>query len=444
MNQAFLDYYRCPESYADFRSVNGAQSEQHVGYFRIGPDLIGYGATTEETFSRVTDSLPDLSSKMKIEGSICRLPFNPTEIADNLRYERYSNTSPEPGWEKTIRAAYYCVRPALPVSVRRHLQKVWLSRRSKTSFPSWPVDRTVDRMFEALMLLSTRAHNNVEIPFIWFWPEGKPSAAIMTHDVETAAGLDFASELMDINDSFGIKSSFQIIPEERYSADENTLSEIRSRGFEVNVHDLKHDGHLFDEHQQFLRSAVRINQYAEQFGSKGFRSGVLYRNLSWYGAFSFSYDMSVPNNGHFDPQPGGCCTVTPYFVGDILELPVTTIQDYSLFNILGTYSIDIWQEQVRQIMAQHGLASFIVHPDYLDTRAARDTYTDLLQYLDFLRSREGLWITLPAEVDSWWRQRSRMRLVDNNGQWEIQGDGKERARVAYAAVVDNALKYRIS
>lgn len=444
MNQAFLDYYRCPESYADFRSVNGTHNDQHVGYFRIGQNLIGYGTTAARPSSGVSGSLPDLSSQMKIEGSTCCLPFNPTEIANNLRYERYSNTERESGWKKNVRDAYYRVRPVLPVSVRRHLQKLWLSRRSKTTFPSWPVDSTVDRMFEALMLLNAQAHNNAEIPFIWFWPEGKPSASIMTHDVETNAGLDFVGELMNINDSFGIKSSFQIIPEERYSANEKTLAEIRSRGFEVNVHDLKHDGHLFDDHQQFLESAARINQYVRQFGSKGFRSGVLYRNQSWYDAFSFSYDMSVPNNGHFDPQAGGCCTVIPYFVGDILEIPVTTIQDYSLFNILGSYSIDLWKEQVGQIMAQHGLASFIVHPDYLGSKAAKDTYMALLQYLDSLRSNDGLWIALPAEIDTWWRQRSRMRLVQHNGEWKIEGAGNDRARVAFATAADNTLKYRIS
>src|SRR6185437_10461951 len=143
MNQAFLDYYRCPESFADFRSVNGTHGEQQIGYFRIGPDLIGYGRTSAQGSSEVTDSLPDLSTQMKIEGSSCYLPFNPTEIADNLRYERYSNTGRELGWKKNIRDAYYRVRPALPVSVRRHLQKLWLSRRSKTNFPCWPVDRTV-------------------------------------------------------------------------------------------------------------------------------------------------------------------------------------------------------------------------------------------------------------------------------------------------------------
>jgi len=45
-------------------------------------------------------------------------------------------------------------------------------------------------------------------------------------------------------------------------------------------------------------------------------------------------NMSVPNVGHLDAQLGGCCTVMPFYIGDILELPLTTTQDYSLFNIL--------------------------------------------------------------------------------------------------------------
>ena len=61
----------------------------------------------------------------------------------------------------------------------------------------------------------------------------------------------------------------------------------------------------------------------------------MYREQQWFDAFEFSYDMSVPNVAHLEPQRGGCCTVMPYFVGDILELPLTTTQDYSLFHILG-------------------------------------------------------------------------------------------------------------
>ena len=92
----------------------------------------------------------------------------------------------------------------------------------------------------------------------------------------------------------------------------------------------------------------------------------MYREQQWYDAFEFSYDMSVPNVAHLEPQRGGCCTVMPYFVGKILELPLTTIQDYSLFHILGDYSISLWQQQIDAIREQNGLITFLAHPDYLD------------------------------------------------------------------------------
>jgi hypothetical protein len=443
MNKAFLDYYRCPEYFAEFRPSNGHQQSPRVGFFRFGSDLICYGVTHTPSKS-LSGTLTDVSGEVAIDGRTCCLPFNPTEITDNLRRELYVDTTKQPLWKTLVRKTYYQFRPAMPVTFRRHLQRVWLNQRSKNGFPSWPLDRTVDRVFEKLMSLAIQSNGGVEVPFIWFWPDDKNSAAVMTHDVETQAGIGFVDELMDMNDAFGIKSSFQLIPEERYEVQDATLSAIRSRGFEINVHDLKHDGHLFDDHEQFVKAAEKINRYAERFESKGFRSGVLYRNQSWYSAFSFSYDMSVPNNAHFDPQPGGCCTVMPYFVGNILELPVTTIQDYSLFNILGTYSTDLWKQQVREITAHHGMATFIVHPDYLDSEAARIAYKDLLSHLDGLRSARALWIALPSEVDVWWRQRSQMRLAGSMGQWKIEGPGSHRARVAYAKLVDGQLTYRLN
>jgi hypothetical protein len=133
----------------------------------------------------------------------------------------------------------------------------------------------------------------------------------------------------------------------------------------------------------------------------------------------------------------------PFYIGDILELPVTTTQDYSLFNILGIYSIDLWQQQIDIIRKQHGLISFIVHPDYLDTARARTTYEDLLQYLSSLRSDANVWIPTPGEVDTWWRQRSQMRLVQDGSSWRIEGPEAKRARIAYASLCQDSVVYSV-
>ena len=168
---------------------------------------------------------------------------------------------------------YYAVRPALGVSVRRHFQKLYFRGWDRIPFPRWPVDTTVEDIFEQLLALSIKAKGGQRLPFIWFWPDGSPSCTMMTHDVETWAGLRFCSQLMDLDDSFGLKSSFQIIPEERYAASPSALENIQARGFEVNVHDSNHDGCLTNNRDEFLRRVQRINGYGRQFGAQGFRSG---------------------------------------------------------------------------------------------------------------------------------------------------------------------------
>ena len=90
--------------------------------------------------------------------------------------------------------------------------------------------------------------------------------------------------------------------------------------------------------------------------STGIKSGMTRLN--------FPYDTSVPNVAHLDPQRGGCCTVMPYFVGKLVELPVTVTQDYSLFHILNDYSINLWKQQIELVLENHGLINVIVHPDY--------------------------------------------------------------------------------
>ena len=444
MNKALIDYYRCPEAAVQFSRSPDLQATNPPGFFKFGPGIICYGVSASGACATADGELRNGADGLDGSRGDRELPFDPDEVAENLRRERYVSQSKKPAWKRVAREFYYALRPAFPVPVRRHLQKAWLKGWERTPFPHWPVDRSVDQMFEELMRLALATSSEKRIPFIWFWPSAKPGCAIMTHDVETEAGLRFCGQLMDINDSFGIKSSFQLIPEARYSVSDDQLAAIKKRGFEVNVHDLKHDGHLFEEFEKFRQSAVRINQSGLRFGSKGFRSAILYRNQDWFSELSFSYDMSVSNVGHLDPQQGGCCTVMPYFVGDLLEIPVTATQDYTLFHVLGTYSLDLWREQMRNILEQHGLISFIIHPDYLDSPQARETYSGLLEHLRGLRDEQDVWIALPREVDEWWRQRSRMQLVPDQAGWRIDGAGSERATIAYATMKDGSLTYEFA
>jgi hypothetical protein len=306
------------------------------------------------------------------------------------------------------------------------------------------VDTTVERILEKVLVLAMKAQGIERIPFIWFWPEGASSCLIVTHDIETKAGVRFVRTLMDIDEACGIKASFQVIPQKQYAVSEQFLNTIRCRGFELNVQDLSHDGDLFSDLGEFLLRARLINRYLREYGAQGFRAGRMYRNPDWYEALEISYDMSIPNVGHLEAQRGGCCTVFPYFIGRILELPLTTIQDYSLFHILGDYSTELWKKQMALIMEKHGLVSFIVHPDYIKERRALDVYKALLDHVARLREERSTWVALPGDVNRWWRERSQMRLVPGEGgRWRIGGPGHERARIAYASIRDGQPVYTL-
>jgi hypothetical protein len=438
----FQDYYRCADEHGAFVPPRLLSSSR--GYFAVA-GAIAYGRCVGAVPSADPSNLPDLSGSSASTSGCVELPFNLSEVVDNLREERYTQKDEERGITPgaLIRSAYYFVRPILPVAVRKHLQRAHLSGWDRIPFPRWPVEFSIEHLMQHAMALELKAKGLDSMPFIWFWPDGANAATILTHDVEAEAGRDFCETLMDVDEEFGIKASFQIVPEERYAESQPLATSIRARGFEVNVHDLNHDGRLFQDRKRFLTRAAQINRYGRQFQSRGFRSAAMYRNQAWLSDLEFSYDMSVPNVAHLEPQRGGCCTVMPYFIGNLVELPLTTIQDYSLFNIVGDYSISIWKQQIELILAQHGLVTLLSHPDYLIDPSARDVYKQLLAHVAELRDSGKLWMALPCDVDSWWRSRHAMRLVRGRDGWRVEGAGSERARVAFARRVGDRIEYQL-
>ncbi len=439
-----FEYFRLPEILPNF-GVTETLTEP-AGFFRFGADVVCFGRSAVTPRSAVNGNLMDSLSRVRYTSRQAVLPFDLNQVTDNLRYERYMVDS---SWHERIqnspiRKVYYLLRPLLSVAVRKHIQKLYLKDWESIAFPTWPVDRTVDSLFQETLKIAMTAAGIDRLPFIWFWPNGHNAAAMVTHDVETATGRDFSGGLMDIDDAYKLKSSFQVVPEERYEVPADFLQSIRSRGFEIGVHGLNHDGNLFSDRELYLQRAQKINHYAKEFGSIGFRSPSMYRNVDWLSELDFSYDMSLPGSGRMEPQRGGCCTVMPFFLpGGMTELPLTTTQDYSLFHIMGDYSTNLWQKQIRIITETHGLMTILIHPDYVTSGRAQDSYKELLELLSRVRSDNNVWMPLPREVDRWWRERSQMHLVGEGKNWRIEGTGCERARVAYASLDSDRLVYEI-
>jgi hypothetical protein len=442
-----VEHFRCPSDLVPV--VSAGVLSPKPGFFRFGPDGVCFGQPANVSPVERADTVsPDVHSAVTANGEGLVLPFQLASVIHNLRTEQYFRAA-NFGKKRAInnpiiRSIYYrFLRQLVGMSVRKRLQRIHFSDWEKIPFPHWPVDFSVETILERVMALSLKHSGQKRIPFIWFWPDGAPSCAMMTHDVESTPGRDFCSSLMDMDDSFEIKSSFQVVPEVRYEVSESFLESIRKRGFEINVHDLNHDGLLFLKREEFERRASKINQYAHRFGTRGFRSGAMYRNQDWFSSFDLSYDMSVPNVAHLEAQRGGCCTVMPYFIGEIVELPLTTIQDYTMFHMLGDYTIDILRRQADMILRRNGLITVLTHPDYLIEPKARRVYMELLTYIAGLRSTEKVWIALPAEVDKWWRARNQMTLVQRGGAWQIEGPENGRARLAFAALDSGRLVFEV-
>lgn len=385
---AFANYYKIPDEFDPFHE-NGS---------------LGVACHVDRNDSE--DVVDVISRELGLS-----LPLDLNEVVDDLRLERYIGKGKDCGYKSIVKSIYYLLRPLLPVSIRKHLQRLSLRGWEEATFPCWPVDVTVDRLMARAMVQVLHSSRMESVPFVWFWPKSHKSCLIITHDVETSAGRDFCETLMDIDESYGFKSAFQIVPELRYEVPDSFLDRIRERGFEVNIHGLNHDGRLFSSWKVFTTRAKKINEYGQKFRAHGFRSPVLYRNAEWMSELDFDYDMSFPNVGHLDPQQGGCCTVMPYFIRNMVELPLTTMQDYSLFNILGSFSIDTWKEQIAIIHSNNGLISFNTHPDYLRDKKAIDAYTSLLDYLRDFVATSNTWCALPGVVAEWWRDRDRMSLT---------------------------------
>jgi hypothetical protein len=419
-----------------------------AGFFRFGPDITCYGTSSSGSSLDVRlAGRYDAFNAVDYTNSGTFLPFDFSSVIENLRRERYVEQlyggikgltrSPR------IRRGYYALRERLPGKIRQQIQKVYFKDWQKIPFPNWPVDFTADSLHEEFLKLTMQAQGLTKIPFIWFWPEGASACAILTHDVETLVAREFSSKLMDLDHSYGFRASFQVVPEGCYQVPRGYLREIRSRGFEFNIHDLNQKGYLFHDKREFARRAKLINGYVHTYGARGFRAAGMYRNLDWYDSFEFSYDMSVPNVAHLERQPGGCCTVMPFFVRNILEIPLTTSQDHSIFNTLGDYSIELWKRQIALILKRNGLISFLTHPDYLIDLKPRGVYDSLLTHLRKICDRHNVWHALPGELDRWWRARSKMKIVSTNDGWQIEGPDRERARIAYANLEGDHLTYTV-
>jgi hypothetical protein len=294
------------------------------------------------------------------------------------------------------RRVYYAIKPYVDWRLRLLFRR-WLARR-KLQYADgvWPILESAGRL-----------------PDGWpGWPGGKRFAFVLTHDVEGQHGLDQVKKLVELERKLGFRSSFNLIPEGQYLPSKELRDWLLAEGFEVGVHDLHHDGSLFQSRANFDRQAPLINRYLGEWNAVGFRSAFMLHNLRWQSELEVLYDASTFDTDPFEPQPDGVGTIFPFWVPGragwpgYVELPYTLVQDSTLFLLLRKKTIAVWLDKLDWIANCGGMALVNVHPDYIDfaetggpssKQFPSSWYSEFLHLLKTKYHNE-YWMALPREV----------------------------------------------
>jgi peptidoglycan/xylan/chitin deacetylase (PgdA/CDA1 family) len=339
-------------------------------------------------------------------------------------FERYVDHGEKSG----LLRAYYTVRPLIPRPVQIAMRRRYAKRQARAEFPRWPIETVlVERQHAELRRRAAEAPGG-RAPLVNFWPGGHRFAYVLTHDVEGPKGVENIRRVREVEARHGVVSSWNFCAEE-YPIPDGLFDELRAEGCEIGLHAIDHRCKLFSSRERFEAQLPDIHRYLREWDAAGFRSPALHRNADWMPELGCDYDSSYPDTDPFEPQGGGCCWPFPYFNGDMVELPVTLVQDHTHWEILQRHSIELWVRKIAWLREVHGLVNVIVHPDYLLTDERLALYEQLIVHL---RSLEDGWHALPRDVAAWWRRRAGLGLARDNGGLRVTGDDTTGATVAHA------------
>jgi peptidoglycan/xylan/chitin deacetylase (PgdA/CDA1 family) len=292
-----------------------------------------------------------------------------------------------------IKKIFYILKPVIPRSLQIYLRREIVRRQREKYRGTWPI-------------LPSSSNK----PAYWQgWPEGKKTAFILTHDVESQIGHDKCKKLMQLEKDLGFVSSYNFVPE-KYNDSPGLRKYLEDNGFEVGVHGLNHDGKLFSSKYIFDVRSKKINKYIKEWGAVGFRAPAMHHNLEWIKQLEIEYDLSTFDTDPFEPQSDGAGTIFPFVVtrnderDSYVEMPYTLVQDFTLFILMKEKDIRIWKEKVDWIVDNGGMILVNVHPDYVsfDNNPTMeefpvDLYIDLLNYI---KTKYGgkYWNDIPKNV----------------------------------------------
>jgi hypothetical protein len=338
-----------------------------------------------------------------------------------LVYERWCANAHTSGLPGPALSFFYRIKHLIPRSVQLALRRMLVKRQGSPAFPAWPFEIAGTDLLRIAVADALLDRGVDAVRFPWFWPKGASAAVTITHDVESAEGLGYASIVAGWEEDHGFRSSFNIVSDS-YPINMYRLHRLERRGHEIGSHAIHHDGSLFASREGFERQLPLLRNAAERFDAVGFRSPATHRVVDWLAELPFSYDCTMSHSDPYEPIPGGTATIWPFFHGDVVELPYTAPQDHTLFNLLRHRDSTLWKGQLDRIVACNGLFQLLTHPDSecLARAVVARAYRDVLATI---ARRDDVWVALPRDVADWWRSRAHGLTPRDNGTASWTGSG---------------------
>ncbi len=321
-----------------------------------------------------------------------------TALEQNLQKEHYYSAKDRAPWYARIFGKSALSYHFIPPNIRNNIlyafkviNDFYVRLRGRRDFPAWPCEASFD-MLRRSFLIKAAGRAGVSLNNTPY-PGNKKFAAVLTHDIESADGVNNINAFRTIERNYNIVSAWSLVSD-LYAVQDKILYELIEEGCEIFSHGYMHDGRLPYLSSREIRWRLEhlflekpwLREYV-----KGFRSGQLLRSerLSKEISHVFDYDLTRPDTELYGPyrRTTGCCTVFPFRNSfGTIEMPLTIPQDYHLLKICKKTPgelLRIWNEKIDYIENLGGVAVFDIHPDsYISGNTKMlQVYDDLLKLL---------------------------------------------------------------
>lgn len=344
-------------------------------------------------------------------------------IIENLVYEKYYPK------KRPLHSKLPFDYTKVPIFIRNSIFNLLVKSKPDPKWPNWPIEKSVELM-RYLYIKSISIKLRKKIPYVSFWPQKKQFAAVITHDCDTESSFKNIDKIRDIEKRYNIKSCWNILSN-KYKIDKSMLKGLKKEGCEIGLHGYNHDNKLpFLKKEKIIKRINSASELIQEFDMRGFRSPSLLRNKEFLELLSdyFAYDSSTCDTDIMSPvaMRSGTCTVFPFFINNMVEIPITMPQDYRLIRLNKTKNqiFEIWKNKIDFLRQVNGVVVLLTHPDshIFGNDKYLEVYEKTLRYLTSFK--EG-WFTIPQEVGKWWNERNKASI--KNGKII----NSERAAISY-------------